>query len=279
MATEILKGPLGEVRAASSSGGGTSLTTTAKRIPLPFGTKWIQLIGQGYTTDVVAQFLKNPWLTIVKTTDALATVANMTNASEAMQDGATGTSLSIGAFDVAANGNYLYFGAKRPFAGLDVTVGTVNAISSVLTVKYWNGTSWATTSATDGTASAGATFAQSGLVTWTVPTGWKMAPWNAASGGGETSTGDTKLSIGLAREPYFWVRAEVSVLLTTPATLTGILAINRSTVYAELLSGLPGWEERVTVGPGEDGISCIQARMPANTGKLIVNCAAGGRFQ
>jgi len=91
--------------------------------------------------------------------------------------------------------------------------------------------------------------------------------------------GDTTLRLGVATEPYYWVRAEVSVLLTTPATLTGILAINRSTVYAELLSGLPGWEERVTVGPGEDGISCIQARMPANTGKLIVNCAGGGRFQ
>ena len=279
MSTEIYPGPFGEVRAASTAGGGTSLSTTVARIPLPFGTKWMQLVGSAYVTDTVAQWQKSPWLTIVKTTDSLATTANMVNWSEVAQDGSTSTTMNIGALDVAANGTYIYFGSKRPFAGLYVVVGTVNAIASVLTVKYWNGTAWATTSATDNTASTGVTLAQTGTVTWTVPSAWVMAPLNAAKGGNEVGTGDTTLEIGVAREPYYWVRAEVSVLLTTPATLTGILAIPRSTVYAELIAGLPGWSERVNVGPGEDGISSLVALMPANTGKLIVNCAAGGRFQ
>ncbi len=269
MATEILSGPLGEVRAASTAGGGTALTSSAQRIVLPRGTKQITLIPRNFSTAVVVKFNKNPFLTIIKTSDLLATQANMTDYSDNAQDGSTSTKVTLSSLGTSAT-SFIYVGAATPFGGVEIDVAATNSNASVLTVKYRKSDdTWADISATDGTASAGATMAQDANVTWTVPTDWKSAKL--------FETGDSPLHLGVTMEEMFWTRWEVSIALDSTTDQNSWIAINRSTTYAEIPLGL-GWTEAVSVGPG--GIFSITALTDAGTANLIVNCAtrSAGRF-
>lgn len=268
MATESLSGPLGELRAASTAGGGTSLTTSAVRVVLPLGTKWLSLTPRNFSTAVVAQFLTNPWLTVLKTTDAGAT---FTDYSIEAQDGSTSTSVVLSSLDTLANGDALYVGSHVPFSGVAIDVDATNSTGSVtLEVKYRKSdNTWATITPTDGTASGGTTMAQDGSVTWTVPTDWITA-----------SLGDTGASTTVGTNPggeLYWTRWAVDVALDASVTLDHMLSINRSTVYAELASG-QSFEQSVTVGVG--GIASVQAKADAGTANLIVNVGTrqNGRF-
>lgn len=266
MATESLPGPLGEVRAASTDGGGTALTTTATRIVLPFGTKHIQLIPRNFSTAVVVKWNKNPWLTVIKTTDDHAT---FTDYSVEAQDGSTSTSVVLSSLDTLANGDALYVGSHLPFSGVNIDVdGTNSTGARTLSVYYWNGSAFADTSATDGTASGGTTMAQDGSVTWTVPTDWATTKLNNA-------VSAVSNHLGLGQQELFWTRWTVSGALDASVTLDHMLAINRDTTYAELPASM-GWEEAVTVGPG--GIASLTALTDAGTANLIVNVAARSRF-
>lgn len=268
MATETLPGPLGEVRAASTAGGGTALTSTAVRIVLPLGTKQIDLVPRNMNGAAVVQFLKNPWLTIFKTSDALADQANITDYSFNAQDGSTSTDVTLSSLDTAANLDFVYVGSHLPFSGVEIDVDAANGNASVLTVKYRKSdNTWADISATDGTTSGGATFAVDGNVTWTMPTDWITCRL--------FDSGDTALNAGLGKEELFWTRWQVSAALDSSTTQNSWISINRSTTYDEIPPGM-SWKESVTVGPG--GISNIQAKTDAGTANLIVSCAARGRF-
>ena len=270
MATEILNAPLGEVRAASTAGGGTALTSSAVRISLPRGTKQMTLIPRNFSTAVVVKWNKNPYLTIFKTSDLLVDQGNITDYSDAAQDGSTSTSVVLSSIDTAANGDFLYVGSPIPYSGTAIDVDAANGTASVITVKYRKSdNTWADISATDGTASGGASMAVDGNVTWTVPTDWISAKLR--------ETGDTKLNIGLGTQDLFWTRWQWSAALDSSTTLDSMIAINRDTTYAEIPAGM-WWSEAVTVGPG--GIYSITALTDAGTANLIVDCAtrAGGRF-
>lgn len=267
MATETLNGPLGEWRAASTAGGGTALTTTAVRIPLPRNAKQVQLIPRNFATAVVVQFNTNPFLTILKTADALAT--EPTDYSDNAQDLSTGTKVDLSSLSTAANLDFVYVGAEVPFAGVEIDVQSTNGNASVLTVKYWNG-AWTDITATDGTANGGATFGQDGNVTWTLPTDWVQATLRGI--------GDTTLAAGVLNTAnLFWTRWQVSAALDATTDQNSWIAINRSTAYAEIPAGF-SQEFACTVGPG--GIFAVQAKTDAGTANLIVNVAtrAGGRF-
>ena len=69
-----------------------------------------------------------------------------------------------------------------------------------------------------------------------------------------------------------------AALTDTSVTMNSLVAANRSTAYLELIAGQP-WEERVQVGE-IGGIGCIEAKVNAGTGNLIVNVATerGGEF-
>lgn len=264
MATETLPGPLGEVRAASTAGGGTALTGTAARIFLPPGTKHLDLVGRNFSTAVVIQWLPCPWLTVVKSTDGNAT---FTDYSYEAQDNSTSTSVTLSSLDTLANGDALYVGSHVPFSGVAVDIDAANGTASVLTVHYRkNDGTWADTSASDGTDSGGATLAVDGNVTWTVPTDWTTARL-------QDLDADTRMQ-GLAGELY-WTRWTVSAAVDSSTTADSMVAIPRSTVYHEIPAGM-AWAQAVTVGPG--GISAIQAKTDAGTANLIVDCAARGRF-
>ena len=263
MATETLSGPLGEVRSATAAAG-LAITTTPQFTQLPPGTDKVMMVARNFTTAVVAQIAMNPYLIVLKTTDALQSAAAATDYSSAAQDASIATDVVLSSLDTAANLDFLYVGAKWPFRGVSIDVDSTNSVASVLTVKYWNGTAWGTISATDGTISAATTMAVDGNVTWTVPTDWVH---NSL-----TKIGD---ALGTAAIPHigddlYWTRWEVSVALDSSTTLNSMLSMNRSTAYMELIPSQT-FEERISVGP--DGIGCVEARTDAGTANLIVNVA------
>jgi hypothetical protein len=234
---------------------------------VPDGVHHLFICTRNFTTAVVAQLAINPYLTVLLTTDDGATV---TDGSGALQDASTATSLTLSSMSTAANADYLYVGSHIPFRGVNVDVGNTNGTASVLTVKYWKTDStWATITATDGTASAGATLAQDGNVTWTVPTDWFKARL-------VDTTSPRPANVVGSTAPLYWTRWEVSVALDSSVTVLAMNAMNRSTAYFELVSEQV-LEQRVSKGPG--GMGCIEAKTDAGTANLIVNVAAGSGSQ
>ncbi len=267
MSTEIIAGQVGEIRAASTASGGTALSTTATYIQIPKGSHHIFITPRNFSGAAVAKFSFNPWLVVLKTTDNMATV---TDYSEYAQDASTSTSVDVSSLSTLANGAFLLVGSHLPIRGgyldIDGTNGTGTATTSVY---YWNGIAWADTSATDGTNST-RTFEVDGLVYWAMPTDWVATTLKARYP--NTPTSDyTGLN-------YFWTRWSVSAALTdTSVTFDSMVAANRSTAYAELLSGQL-FEERINRGLG--GIGCVEGLTDAGTANLIVNVATvrDGRF-
>lgn len=263
MAFETLMGPLGEVRAASTAAGGTALTTTAGVISLLKGTQYVSLEGRNYSTAVVVQYALVPYLLVYKTADLLATI---TDYSAAAQDGDAGTDVVLSSLDTLANGDALWVGSRVPFRGLRADVDAANANASVLTGVYWDGNSLENITLTDGTDSGGATMAVDGAITWTVPTDWVPASL--------VTIGSAAASVPHSTEPLYWVRLVVSAALDSSSTLNSLLALSRSTAYAELVTGRV-IEMRVNRGLG--GVAGVEALTNAGTANLIVNCATIGQ--
>lgn len=72
-----------------------------------------------------------------------------------------------------ATASRIYVGFVERMTGLDITLvtGKVNSTASVLTVKYWNGSTWTTVGTIDdGTKTTSTTFSKSGPVLWDAPT-------------------------------------------------------------------------------------------------------------
>lgn len=78
----------------------------------------------------------------------------------------------LDALDTVGNGDAFYIGYSDPFFSVRVTMvgGQVNAETNTLAAHYWNGSAWTSiTVASDGTASGGATLAQTGVIGLTQP--------------------------------------------------------------------------------------------------------------
>ena len=232
LASLTLPPELNELRIASTAGGGTALTTTEAFIGLPLFADWIHLDPRNFVTGVVAEIHRNPWLVCLRTQDGLLRAP--LDISEEMQDG-DATIQAMGAFDTLANSDFLLIGSHLPFRGVQVDVGTdVNAVANALTAAYWDlgsgvGT-WTSLSATDGTASGGASLAIDGAVTWTVPGESRWKP---------TALKDVYPTESAAwRQNYFydyplyWTRWVWSVALSAAVDLLQLLAIERSAVGA-----------------------------------------------
>lgn len=277
MATEVLAAGLGEMRAASTASGGSALTnavggTTAASsgfIQLPLVSSHIFITPRNFATAVVVKVLLNPWLVVLKTTDNMIT--KPTDYSNAAQDADATTDIDVSELSTLANGDFLLVGSHLPIRGAYIAVGTTNSAgTAALDVFYWGGSVWVDASDTDNTFST-RVFAQSGLVTWTVPTPWPTATIRNLypSMTAETYYRDV---------PLYWTRWSVDAALTdTTVSFDSMVAANRSTAYAELVSGQT-LEERIQHGLG--GIGCVEALTDAGTANLIVNVATqrGGRF-
>lgn len=263
-ATETLNGALGELRAASTASGGTALSTTAAYIALPNNSRYVMLMPRNFSTAVVAQVLFNPYLVILRTIDDLANVSDYSNVA---QDGDAATEVVMDAHGTAANGDYLYVGSHLPFAGVYVDVSAdsneANGTNSVLTVNYWGG-AWKSISATDNSVSGTASLATDGTVTWTVPAGWQSASLSNIASPVPGS------AVELRDHPLYWTRWQWSVQLDALVRLDAMFAINRSTAYAELVTG-QAYEKAMLRGIG--GYGCVQAKTNDGTANLIVNVA------
>lgn len=189
MASEILAGGVGEIRALSTANGGTALTTTATYIGIPPKTSHLYITPRNLVTDPVAKFSLNPYLSVLKTTDGMATAP--TDYSANAQDCDASTVVTLSSLDTLANGDFLLVGAELPFRGVYVTMtATVNGTESTLAVHYWKSDStWADASVTDGTKSGSTAFAQSGLAYWTVPADWMPVALDSIYSGAKLADG------------------------------------------------------------------------------------------
>lgn len=280
--SDSFAGALNEARAASTAGGGTSLTTTAAIVGLPNGTSHVAIVARNFAANAtVVKVALNPYLHILKTTDSLA---NVTSYSKVGQQNPASTGVVFGALNTLANGNAMFVGSFTPFRGMAVTMSaSVNAAASTLLAEYWNGSAWVSLNATDGTANGGATFAQTGNITWTVPTAWAttllpsvknpvVSPVTALNA--EQYIQGSK-SVML---PLYWTRLTVSATLTAGTTANTIFSLNRSTAYAEMVADSLLQFRTPVKGVDLNAIGCIEALTDAGTANLIVNCYTDSVF-
>jgi len=264
MASDVLDAALGEVRKLHATAGGDASSTTPAVIQFLPGTRWVSVEARNYSTAVVVQVAPCPYLVALKTTDSLATVTDL---SETLQDANTATVATLSSMDTAANGHYVYVGSHAPFRGVLVDVVLTNSTVSVLSTDYWNGTTWANASSTDGTINTGATFGQDGAITWTVPTDW-------AAVGLATAVATTGTAVRERNAALYWVRFKVSVQLDASTTVASLVALARSTAYYELVAGRVV-NQIVNRGPG--GFAGVEHRTDAGTANVLVNAATLSR--
>lgn len=270
--SDSFSGPLSEARAASTAGGGTSLSTTATIVGFPNGTTHVAVVARNFSTAVVTKFALNPYLLILKAASALP-AAPTDYSKAAQQNPATTDSVVLDALAATA---FLYIGAYVPFRGIAVTMdgAKVNANAATLSMAYWNG-AWKAQTITDGTAAAGATLAQTGNVTWTVPTDWTATKLGSTVVGGPVSNPDLANFAPYSNRPKYWLRLAVSAALSVSVEANSIFALNRSTAYAEMVQdSLLQFRIPQKGGADVDGPSCIEALTDAGTASLIVNCYA-----
>lgn len=74
----------------------------------------------------------------------------------------------------------LFIGSTVPFKRITFDITTVAVGSGVLLPTYWNGSTWATLTATDGTASGGNTMAQDGDIHFEAPADWETEGGNSS---------------------------------------------------------------------------------------------------
>jgi len=95
-------------------------------------------------------------------------------------DDATPIVLTLNSLDTS---DFAYVAGLQPFEGLQIDINATNGTAATLTLKYWTGSAWATVSSlVDGSASGGASFAQDGAITWTLPTDWGITSITATDG-------------------------------------------------------------------------------------------------
>jgi hypothetical protein len=97
------------------------------------------------------------------------------------EDSAAPIALTLSSL-VAAD-DAVYVRGLQPYEGVKITINAANGSSSTITAKYWTGSAWAAfSSVSDGTASSGASFGQTGSITWTLPTNWAINAINDTVG-------------------------------------------------------------------------------------------------
>lgn len=262
-------------RKLASATTGTSLSTTAAFISIPFGSTYMSLIPRNYSTAVVVRWLPMPYLVILKNQDALVT--EPIDCSYLLQDGDNTVTNVINSFDTLANGDAFYIASLEPFRGLHIDVQNTNGSANDMTAVYSRATSLATLTITDNT-DTGASLAQDGTVTWTVPTDWSAQPFNLLF--------NTRFHGAIYEQPLYWIRLAWSAAVDSSTSLNQIRGLNRSTAYLEIPSGM-WWDESIVTGlpqggPGfwpQDGcIAGIEALTDAGTANLLVEVASTGRF-
>lgn len=269
--SDSFPGAINETRTATSTAGGLALTTVAQVVGFPGGTSHAGIIVRNFATAVVVKWLLNPYLLILNSANNLGSA---TDFSSPAQKNPITTGVVLNAQPTLANGAALYVGSHVPFRGVAVVMsGSVNAVASVLTIEYWNGTAWtAVVGGSDGTASGGATFAQNGNITFTVPTDWAKIQLTQTASVPPGNPPNTPVTVNNLL-PYnnkqnYWLRLSVSAALSAAVTVNSMFSLNRSTAYAQMIENSLV-QFRTTDRPG--GTACVEMLTDAGTANAIVN--------
>lgn len=263
-----LIGPVGEMRAISTAGGGTALTSAATFLQLLPGSEAVQVAARNYATAVAVQVALSPWLTILKTSDDFAAATNATDYSDAAQDSSTSTDVVLSSL---ATSGAVWVGSHVPFRGISVDVDAANGNAATVAATYWTtGATMASLTVTDGTASGGNCFAQDGTITWTVPTDWQAAPLATVAG---IAAG---VQIPHKGRELYWVKLTVNAALDSSTTQNSWVAMNRSTAYHELIAEAP--EIALAVRRDSGGHAAVELKTDAGTANAVVNVLTSGRF-
>jgi hypothetical protein len=119
----------------------------------------------------------------------------------------TADDLTLANVFVTVGTDRLYIGFDGEADALQVFMAdALNAVASVLTVKYSGAAGWTALTVTDGTATSGKTFSKSGRITWTIPTDWQRKSVNEI-------------------DTLFWLELSVSVALTSGTKAGQMLAV------------------------------------------------------
>lgn len=124
--------------------------------------------------------------------------------------------------DAMAADDYLYVGCADEFLGLYFNIGTgVNAEAATLDIEYWKDAAtdvwYDVTGDADGTDSGGATLAQDGVYTWTLPTDWLRTSVNG--------------------QEAYWIRFHPSAALSATVDVLEMMAVHKNTNYAWMEGG------------------------------------------
>ncbi len=256
----IIPVELTELRAASTASGGSALTTTLSHITLAtpgFGANYMSITPRSFSGAGVVRYLLNPYLTIFYTTDAGLDLDNLADISDEMQNG-DAVDHALDDFPITGTG-FIYVGAPVPFGGAAITMGDKNDDAAVLTVKFRASGAWISTSASDGTDDTGDSMKQDGSVTWTASANWVSTSLAAIS---ETLPS----AAPHLHDNLYWTRWEWSAALDASIDIRTMLAINRSTAYAEYIEG-----QTVEFKMSDRELATVQALTDAGTANLVVN--------
>lgn len=266
-----------EQRSFTTAGGGTALSTTAVLIPVASAGKisgdgLVALTPRNLSTAVVVKYLFNPRITLLITDDNNAT---FTDESDDAQDGSTSTDVTLSSLPATPTG-YIYLGTVEPVRGYRADVDAANGTAGTLTGDYWNGSAWTSLSITDGTASGGAPWAQDGDITFTVPSAWSKERLGTILGKTAAQTGPTGGALAYLGYNLFWARLSNTGACDSSTTLNSLMPLNRSTAYAELISGQTVVTEMSTDQTELASLSAVEALTDAGTANLVG--ILGGRF-
>lgn len=122
-------------------------------------------------------------------------------------------------FQIVAAEDYLYVGQYYPFNNLFFEVGSVvNAVASLATVQYWDGTTWRTAvDVLDQTKASGASMARNGVIQWSPNQDYQ---WSAVQDTSDTGS-PTELQT-LTIYDLYWVRIKWSANFTASTVLKNI---------------------------------------------------------
>lgn len=254
---------LNELRAASTASGGTAISANLVTIAVPPGADYLSITPRNFSGAAVARVSLNPYLTIFWTNDD---GVNVTEIGAELQDGDT-TDVAIDSLGTIANGGAMYVGARLPFRGVEVDIGSdPNGSAGNLTVKYWSGGAWLDISDTD-TTDTGASFAVDGRVTWSVPATWTKASLKAiATVTAAAPDNNLPSSTPNFYPELYWTRWEWSAAMDSSTDVAQMQALNRSTAYAEYVEG-----QTVEVMTATSEVGCVEALTNAGSANLIVN--------
>lgn len=122
-------------------------------------------------------------------------------------------------FQIVAAEDYLYVGQYYPFNNLFFEVGSVvNAVASVATVQYWDGTTWRTAvDVLDQTKASGASMGRNGVMQWSPNQDYQ---WSVVQDTSDTGA-PTELSTVTIYDLY-WARIKWSANFTASTVLKSI---------------------------------------------------------